>query len=686
MVPKDSIIFTPLGAGEEVGRSCFLLSFQRRGKRGQIMLDCGLHPGLSEQKDGCAQQALPFFDVQNLNLSLILVTHFHNDHIAALPYFVKCLRQRARAENLPEDKYIPPIYMTSPTLTIFQSNATDIGTQTRLYDEKDVSYLSSKVTPLSSFYETKTVNSITFTVLPAGHVIGAAMFLINIDGYQILYTGDFSCEPEDRHLHPAAFKALPTRLDMLIIEATYGSMTHTPRSIRETEFISEIVDTLKKEGRVLLPVFTIGRVQELLLILSEHWQKHPDLKHFPIYYISSSAKSAENLYVEDVGFLRDRHQQSHAFVKRTTSERSIGPRPCVVFCTPAMLQAGASRALFEEWCSRDSNLLLVTGYATPGTLLYRLLEENPPERIMTSAGLATERRIRIKNISFSAHSDFAQTSSVIQEMNPRDVVFIHGSYKSMESMRKGILTQFPDSLTIPEGTPVPEVDDHRVRFHYPANGQSIVFPFTRPVIVGLSLEKQAQLTENSIQRLYLSQNGFSCTAYDLKGFQAAHRGRLNSLKLTLKVTCMFTAEELQVLLSGHEYTVALEEDRIRVNCQQAVVDLILADRQIMTTFELYSAEACLHLRILLLILNTPASTLKKYSVEKILDKVGRAFGFSFVGDMLTIGQETLHIDTQQWEFITIPPGLPYLVRQRLRDTCDCARALASSWFSDHIPA
>ena len=54
----------------------------------------------------------------------------------------------------------------------------------------------------------------------AGHVLGAAMVLIEIAGVRILYTGDYSCE-EDRHLMAAEVpKQFPP--DVLIVEATYG--------------------------------------------------------------------------------------------------------------------------------------------------------------------------------------------------------------------------------------------------------------------------------------------------------------------------------------------------------------------------------------------------------------------------------------------------------------------------------
>ena len=56
MIPSgsgDYLQITPLGAGNEVGRSCIYLECKNR----KILLDSGLHPG----KEGI--QSLPYFDI-----------------------------------------------------------------------------------------------------------------------------------------------------------------------------------------------------------------------------------------------------------------------------------------------------------------------------------------------------------------------------------------------------------------------------------------------------------------------------------------------------------------------------------------------------------------------------------------------------------------------------------------------
>lgn len=119
------------------------------------------------------------------------------------------------------------------------------------------------------------VNGIKFWAYNAGHVLGAAMFMIEIDGVRVLYTGDFS-RWDDRHLTGA--ETPPISPDILLCESTFGAQEHPSAAIREKRLIEAITQTIKANGRVLLPVFALGRAQEILLILDEWWDQHPELQ------------------------------------------------------------------------------------------------------------------------------------------------------------------------------------------------------------------------------------------------------------------------------------------------------------------------------------------------------------------------------------------------------------------------
>ncbi|GMI40115.1 hypothetical protein TeGR_g3137 [Tetraparma gracilis] len=102
--PHETLVVTPLGSGQEVGRSCHYLQY----KGSNIMLDCGIHPGYP------GVDGLPFFDrIEPAEVELLLITHFHLDHAASLPYFTERTSFKGR------------IFMTHPTKAVIRLLLTD---------------------------------------------------------------------------------------------------------------------------------------------------------------------------------------------------------------------------------------------------------------------------------------------------------------------------------------------------------------------------------------------------------------------------------------------------------------------------------------------------------------------------------------------------------------------------------
>lgn len=112
-----------------------------------------------------------------------------------------------------------------------------------------------KIEPIAHHWEYE-CNGIKFTSYNAGHVLGAAMFLIEIEGVWILYTGDYSWE-HDRHLKPAEIPYID--VDVLIVESTYGTNLHETWDMREKNFREWVKDiVVTKKGKCLLPVLALG--------------------------------------------------------------------------------------------------------------------------------------------------------------------------------------------------------------------------------------------------------------------------------------------------------------------------------------------------------------------------------------------------------------------------------------------
>ena len=117
----------------------------------------------------------------------------------------------------------------------------------------------------------------------------------------------------------------------------------------------------------------------------------------------------------------------------------------IVMASPGMMQSGFSRELFESWCSDKRNGLMMPGYSVAGTLAHHVMSE--PKEITTSAGDRVPVNLSIHYISFSAHSDYAQTSQFIKALSPAHVVLVHGAEDQMSSLQKELVRQFDPRQT-----------------------------------------------------------------------------------------------------------------------------------------------------------------------------------------------------------------------------------------------
>ncbi|KAK4008839.1 cleavage and polyadenylation specificity factor 73-like [Daphnia magna] len=469
---SDLLVIRPLGAGQEVGRSCIMLEF--KGKK--IMLDCGIHPGLS------GMDALPFVDlIEADQIDLLLISHFHLDHCGALPWFLQKTTFKGRC------------FMTHATKAIYRWLLSDyikvsnISTDQMLYTEADLEASMEKIEVIN-FHEEKDVGGVRFWAYNAGHVLGAAMFMIEIAGVKVLYTGDFSRQ-EDRHLMAAE---IPTvRPDILITESTYGTHIHEKREDRESRFTGLIHEIVTRGGRCLIPVFALGRAQELLLILDEYWSLHPELHEIPIYYASSLAQKCMAVYQTYINAMNEKIRRQIAInnpfiFKHISSLKGIDQfedvGPCVIMASPGMMQSGLSRELFEAWCTDPKNGCIIAGYCVEGTLAKHVLSE--PEDITSMAGQKLPMKLSVDYISFSAHTDYQQTSEFIRLLKPPHVVLVHGEANEMNRLKAALIREY-------EHDP-----DTQIRIYNPRNTAAVELHFkgekTAKVMGSLAFEKPVE--------------------------------------------------------------------------------------------------------------------------------------------------------------------------------------------------
>ncbi|CCW66457.1 unnamed protein product [Phytomonas sp. Hart1] len=432
-LPLEEVEVLPLGSGGEVGRSCVILRYKARC----VMLDCGNHPAKS------GLDSLPFFDsIACETVDLVLITHFHLDHCGALPYFCNQTTFKGR------------IFMTSATKAFYKMVMNDfLRVGAGANDIVTGEWLQNTIDRIETveYHEEVTVGGIRFQPFNAGHVLGAATFMVDIAGMRALYTGDFSRVP-DRHLLGA--EVPPYSPDILISESTNGIRELESREEREHVFTKSVHEVVKRGGRCLVPVFALGRAQELLLILEEYWEAHKELQDIPIYYASSLAQRCMKLYLTFVSAMNDRVKEQHASNRNPFAFKFIRPLvetksfedcgPCVVLASPGMLQSGISLELFERWCGDRRNGVIIAGYCVDGTIAKEVLAK--PREITKPNGKVLPLAMgTIEAVSFSAHSDGRQTRDFIRLLpKVQHTILVHGSSGAMRQLKNKLTQDFAD--------------------------------------------------------------------------------------------------------------------------------------------------------------------------------------------------------------------------------------------------
>ena len=453
------ISIKPLGAGQEVGRSCILVKINGF----KILLDCGVHMGFNDDrkfpdfkrllkknksKESTKTQQLPLSSKDNNSNSifkniedkkndytnvvdLLIISHFHLDHCGALPYFTELLG------------YKGPILCTQPTKAILPVTLEDFRKIMGEYRGEKSLLLPEQITECVrriqtiEVGETRVFNEkIKVTCFYAGHVLGAAMFHIDIDGYTVAYTGDYNtiC---DRHLAGAYMpKIYP---DVLMTETTYGDKVRDTKRVREREFLKKIQETIDKGGKVLIPIFALGRAQELCIVLDTYWKRTNC--QVLIYFAGHMAKKAnfyyklfqnwmnstvKNLFISNNVF-------DFKFVKQGDKTLMKGNKPMVIFAAPGMLHGGLSLSIFKEIAPDPKNCVIIPGYCSAGTVGNRILSG---EKVIEIDKTKINVNCEVYYMSFSAHADAKGLLQLIKNVQPRNVMLVHGDYEIMKHFKK----------------------------------------------------------------------------------------------------------------------------------------------------------------------------------------------------------------------------------------------------------
>lgn len=435
-MPGSPAYFTSLGSVGEVGASAHLIEMNGLS----VLLDCGLHP----KKEG--RGALPDFSVLRRAPDAVLISHGHHDHCAGLPYLLKMY-----------PSVVP--FATAATVAVLDRmlhNSVSVMEKMRLergideyplYTHDDVEFAVRRLyrgVPMNNEFAILPDNDLRVCFTHAGHVLGSACTRVSSPDHSVFYTGDV-CLIDQELMSGMKFPKESRKVDTLIIESTYGA-NPTAHEVEYTEevkrFAAGINRVVNRDGVVLVPSFALGRTQEVLNMIAR-LQRKGQVPRVPVY-ASGLGRAIYEVYARNIGELRRDAMlvpidefDAVGDVWDPRVVRELTREPAIIVATSGMMLENTPSALIAEKLLTDPRHgIFFVGYCDPETLGYKVRNAKKGDQFSFRLGGApvTVRCDDIQWYYFSAHAHRQDLIDVIDRIQSRNLLFVHGDQPAIDWM------------------------------------------------------------------------------------------------------------------------------------------------------------------------------------------------------------------------------------------------------------
>lgn len=435
---NNYVTIKALGGFQEVGRSSILVETASS----KVLLDCGVKPGAVSSLDEFPRLDTLDFDLQELDA--VIISHAHLDHVGFLPFLFKY-------------GYRGPVYMTRPTfelMALLQSDYLDVtekGGKKPPYGVNEYKKALLHTIPLEYGEVVDISPDVKATLYNAGHILGSAITHLHVgEGeHNIVYTGDFKYA--DTRLFQRADTDFP-RVETLIMESTYGAKNDlmVPREEAEREFIDAVRTALEHGGRVLVPVLSVGRAQELMIIMADAFNKKllPKTKvHMEgLLYETTALHMAhpealsrqlrDAIYYDENPFM---HENFDMHLRIEDREKLARGEPCVIMAPAGMLTGGPALDYLKYMVEDEKNAIIFTSYQAEGTLGRKLSKGAAEIQLEDENGDEKTFKVRMKVIpieGLSGHSDRKELVQFVERLRsrPKTVIVNHGEPRKIEDL------------------------------------------------------------------------------------------------------------------------------------------------------------------------------------------------------------------------------------------------------------
>ena len=439
-----------LGATGTVTGSKYLL----RAGDSNVLVDCGLFQGFKQLR---LRNWAPL-PIKPATVSAVVLSHAHLDHSGYLPLLMR-------------NGFIGKIHCTEATYELCRILLTDAGRLQEeeaeyanrrgfsrhkpalpLYTEEDAKRSLTRFAPVEFDKEIE-LGGLRLRLLPAGHILGAAIVSLN-DGVQtMVFSGDLGRPNDPIMVAPSVVR----RADYLVLESTYGNRRHDPEDPRQK--LGRVISrTAARGGVVIIPSFAVGRAQSLLYHIHQLKLQGVIPANLPIYLNSPMAVDATRIYHQHRAEHRLTPEQCRAMcnaaviVNTAEESRRLNEKrgPMVIIAASGMATGGRVIHHLKAFAPDPRNTILFSGFQAGGTRGATLLAGAESVKIH---GEYVPVRAEIAVVdNLSAHADSAEILGWLKGFDrpPRETFITHGEPVAADALRRAIEEELGWRCRVPD--------------------------------------------------------------------------------------------------------------------------------------------------------------------------------------------------------------------------------------------
>lgn len=449
-----------LGGADQVTGSKHLLEINGA----QILFDCGLFQGRRKE----AREINEDLGLNPAAVDAMVLSHAHIDHCGNLP-------------TLAKNGYANPIHATSATADllpimlrdsahIHEADAAYLNQKTNrkgfkpvipLYTMEDAEAALKLIKPHAYDEKIELPGGVTVTHVDAGHILGAALTLVEIPrtGAKPLRIA-LAFDLGRRNLPLLQDPVQIADVDILISESTYGDRLHDNALNAREDLRVAINQTLERGGKLIIPTFALERAQEVIYHIAQ-LRDRDEIPEVPVYVDSPMAHAVTTVFEKHPGYLDQEYNELRGrigsvvtpawltFTESVDESKSItaSTKPAIVLAASGMCEHGRILHHLKHGIENEKNLVLMVGYQAVYTLGRKLQNGEKNVRIFGDT-FAVKAEIQTLN-AFSAHADRLELFRYAKGAKPGQMFLVHGEQDQRESFAELLRDRLKIDVTLP---------------------------------------------------------------------------------------------------------------------------------------------------------------------------------------------------------------------------------------------